>query len=443
MEKQDKSLQVSQLNQDLVIERLPNMLKESIVQFKTEEQRLIALYSISTLTGSLMPEVCIRYADKIEHPCLYLLISMPPASGKGGLNLLYKLVEEVNLKMRSNNEAALTEYLREVKAIEDLKDKSIPVPKPPKQPLHLIPGNTTSSKLNEQMAENDGVVSSLIMETETDGLTMMLSNKMGEANSVLFRKSFHHEFESQLRKRKGEHLVITRPKLAIIVSGTPSQIKGLFKGNEDGLFSRFMIMTGNSPLEWMDVRPKEGEVSMDEKFKAYSKSFSALYEHFNGRNLEVKFSPFHWDKINSVGKDFMIQATEEAGPYAASIGKRHTNMLCRMAAIFTAIRHFETKSISEEIYCSGIDFENALWLINESFKSSLAVFKTLPGKIVKGKSKKYEFLEGLPEHFILSEQKEVYESLNISYRTAGRYLEQLCDEGLVLSVGHPKYKKIN
>lgn len=439
----DHSLQVSQLNQEAVIARLPKMLRDCVVQFKTEEQRLIALYSVSVLTGSLMPDVCVRYADKLEHPCLYLLISMPPASGKGGLNLMYKLVEDINLKMRTENDEVMRSYLREVKAIEDMKDKSIPLPKRPKQPLHLIPGNTTSSKLNEQMAENDGLISSFIMETETDGLTMMLSNKMGEANSVLFRKSFHHEYESQLRKRQGEHLIISRPKLSIIVSGTPSHIKGLFKGNEDGLFSRFMIVSGNSPLEWMDVRPNEGELSLDDKFKAYSKSFTALFEHFKGHTLEVKFSSFHWDKINSIGNDFMLQASEEAGPYASSVGKRHANMLCRMATIFTAIRHFESKSTQDQVYCNGVDFENALWMVNESFKSCLSVFQTLEGKKIKGKSKKNEFYSLLPEYFILSEQKELFDSINISHRTAGRYIEKLCDEGLVKSIGHPKYQKVN
>lgn len=439
----DQSLQVSKLNQEAVIARLPKMLHDCVVQFKTEEQRLIALYSVSVLAGSLMADVCVRYADKIEHPCLYLLVSMPPASGKGGLNLMYKLLEDINLKMRSENDEAMRAFLREVKAIEELKDRSIPFPKPPKQPIHLIPGNTTSSKLNEQMSENDGLISSLIMETETDGLTMMLSNKMGEANSVLFRKSFHHEYESQLRKRNGEHLVISRPKLSIIVSGTPSHIKGLFKGNEDGLFSRFMIVSGNSPLEWMDVRPRDGEMSLDDKFKAFSKSFTSLFEHFKGRVLEVKFSSFHWDKINSVGNDYMIHATEEAGPYASSVGKRHANMLCRMATIFTAIRHFESKSTQDQVYCNGIDFENALWMVNESFKSSLSVFQTLEGKKIKGKSKKYEFHSLLPECFVLSEQKALIDSINISHRTAGRYIEQLCAEGLVKSIGHPKYQKVN
>ena len=438
---QDKSLQVSQLSLEVVISRLPKTLQDCVTEFKTEEQRLIATYAVTALTGSLMPEVFVKYMEKIEHPCLMLLISMPPASGKGGLNLMYKLVEEVNSKMRSENEEALGAYLREVKAVEELKDKSIPLPKPPKQPLHLIPGNTTSSKMNEQLAENDGLIASLIMETETDGLSMMLSNKMGEANSILFRKAFHHEFESQLRKRKGEHLVISRPKLVIIVSGTPSHIKGLFKGNEDGLFSRFMIVTGNSPLVWQSVRPTPGKRSLDEVFTELGKNFTALFEHFKDRRLEVQFQTYQWDKIDSVGEDYMLHSVEEAGEYASSIAKRHANMLCRIAAILTAVRHFESKSTSEVLYCNGADFETALWLIDQSAKNALEVFKHL-GNYTKGVSKKDAFFKAMPETFVLSEMGKLFDELKIKKRTANRYVQQLMKEGLLECLSYAVYRKV-
>lgn len=442
MKEQEKSLQVSQLSLEVVISRLPKTLKDCVVEFKTEEQRLIATYAVTTLSGSLMPEVFIRYANKIEHPCLMLLISMPPASGKGGLNLMYKLVEEINSDMRAKNEESMRAYLREVKEIEELKDKSIPLPKPPKQPLHLIPGNTTSSKLNEQLAENDGLIASLIMETETDGLTMMLSNKMGEANSILFRKAFHHEIESQLRKRKGEHLVISRPKLVIIVSGTPLHIKGLFKGNEDGLFSRFMIVTGNSPLVWEDVRPDEGKQSLDEIFAGLAKQFTALFKHFENRKLEVQFLPYQWDKINSLGEDYMIHSVEQAGEYASSIGKRHANMLCRMAAILTAVRHFERGASEEVVFCNGADFETAVWLIDQSARNSLEVFKMLGGDRYKVNSKKEAFLNAMPDTFVLSEVEHIYAELKIKKRSASRYVEQLLKEGLLETVSFAVYRKI-
>lgn len=438
----DKSLEVSQLDLETVISRLPKTLQDCVTEFKTEEQRLIATYAVTVLAGSLMPEVLVQYMDKIEHPCLMLLISMPPASGKGGLNLMYKLVEEINSKMRTENDEAMRSYLRELKAVEELKDKSIPLPKPPKQPLHLIPGNTTSSKMNEQLAENDGIIASLIMETETDGLSMMLSNKMGEANSILFRKAFHHEYESQLRKRKGEHLVISRPKLAIIVSGTPSHIKGLFKGNEDGLFSRFMIVTGNSPLVWQSVRPTPGKRSLDDVFAELGKNFTALFDHFKDRKLEVKFNLYQWDKIDSIGEDYMVHSVEEAGEYASSIAKRHANMLCRIAAILTAVRHFESKSTSEVLYCNGQDFETAVWLIDQSAKNALEVFKQLEGKYKKGNSKKEAFLSAMPETFVLSEVANLYAELNIKKRTVNRYVQQLMNEGLLECLSYAVYRKV-
>jgi hypothetical protein len=202
-----------------------------------------------------------------------------------------------------------------------------------------------------------------------------------------------------------------------------------------------MIVTGNSSLVWEDVRPTPGKRSLDEVFAELGKNFTVLFDYFKDKNLEIQFSSYQWDKINSVGEDYMIHSVEEAGDYASSIAKRHANMLCRIAAIFTAVRHFESKSTSEVLYCNGADFETALWLIDQSAKNALEVFKQLGG-YTKGSTKKDAFFKAMPETFVLSEVEHIYAELKIKKRSANRYVEQLLKEGLLETVSFAVYRKI-
>jgi hypothetical protein len=203
-----------------------------------------------------------------------------------------------------------------------------------------------------------------------------------------------------------------------------------------------MIVTGNSPLIWEDVRPTSGKRSLDEVYAGLSKNFTAMFEHFKDKKLEVQFSSYQWDKINSIGEDYMIHSVEEAGDYASSIAKRHANMLCRIAAILTAVRHFESKSTSEVLYCSGADFESALWMVDQSAKNALEVFKQLEGKYKKGNSKKDAFFKAMPETFVLSEVANLYAELNIKKRTVNRYVQQLMKEGQLECLAYAVYRKV-
>jgi Protein of unknown function (DUF3987) len=194
-------------------------------------------------------------------------------------------------------------------------------------------------------------------------------------------------------------------------------------------------------LIWEDVRPTPGKRSLDEVFAELGKNFMAMFEHFKDKKLEVQFSGYQWDKINSIGEDYMIHSVEEAGDYASSIAKRHANMLCRIAAILTAVRHFESKSTSEVLYCSGGDFETALWMVDQSAMNALEVFKQL-GRYSQGSTKKDAFYQAMPETFVLSEVANILDELKIKKRSANRYVQQLTNEGLLECLSFAVYRKV-
>lgn len=434
-------------NLDQLIQDLPNTLKECIDLMDTYEERKIATYAVVTLAGSLMSNVQVNYDGSINHPQLLLLISYPPASGKGKLNHLLELVNAINnevttetLKLASKHNAAV-EMFKSNNKKGTINDEPIR----PKYPLYLIPGNTTSSKLMQQLAENGESQVGLIFETETDALANMLGSTHGLDNSMMLRKIFHHEPISQMRKTKDEHFIVSRPKLSIIVSGTPSQIPKLFSSNSDGLFSRFMIVSGTSPIIWKDVKPVEGSLPLSLQFKSLGDNFYSLWKHHSHHKpINIVFSDYQWEKINKQGEYLQTICLEQGGENAVSIARRHMNMLTRIASILTATRHYESGSTSGELQCNMTDFDIAFGLTSYSFHQALVLFSKLPGEVHKKPKRTMELYQKLPDEvFSVHQIKPIVDEMNVCVRTIQRYINELKETGLVIDVSNNRYKKVN
>ena len=435
------------LNFDQLIQGISPTLKQCIDLMDTYEERKIATYAVITLAGSLMANVAVNYDGSINHPQLMLLISYPPASGKGKLNHLLELINSINkevtdqtMQLTRKYKSALDMYKSNIKKGE-MNDEPIR----PNQPLYLIPGNTTSSKLMQQLAENGDSQVGLIFETETDALANMLGSTHGLDNSMMLRKVYHHEAISQMRKTKDEHFVVSRPKLAIIVSGTPSQIPNLFTSNSDGLFSRFMIVSGTSPIIWKDVKPLKGSIPLSSQFKTLGDNFHSLWKHHcHQKTLNIVFSDYQWGIINNQGDYLQTICLEEGGENAVSIARRHMNMLTRIASILTATRHYESGSASGELQCNMTDFDISLGLTSYSFQQALVLFNKLPGEVHKNPKRAMELYQMLPDIvFSINQIKPLSTELNVGVRTIQRYINQLKDVGLVIDISNHRYKKVN
>jgi hypothetical protein len=435
------------LNFDRLIQDISPTLKQCIDLMDSYEEKKIATYAVITLAGSLMANVAVNYDGSINHPQLMLLISYPPASGKGKLNHLLELINSINMEVTDQTmqlarkyKSALDMYKADIK-----KGSMTDEPIRPNQPLYLIPGNTTSSKLMQQLAENGDSQVGLIFETETDALANMLGTTHGLDNSMMLRKVYHHESISQMRKTKDEHFVASRPKLSIIVSGTPSQIPKLFTSNSDGLFSRFMIVSGTSPIVWKDVKPVEGSLPLSSQFKALGKNFYSLWKHHcYQKTLNIVFSDYQWGIINNQGDYLQTICLEEGGENAVSIARRHMNMLTRIASILTATRHYESGSASGELQCNMTDFNIALGLTSYSFQQALVLFNKLPGEVHKNPKRAMELYQMLPDIvFSINQIKPVVDEMKVGERMIQRYINELKDAGLVIDVSNNRYKKVN
>ena len=341
---------------------LPALLSKCVLFMETPEEQRMALYAISTIAGSLMPRVWIHYGGCTNYPALLLLISYPPASGKGKLALLPKLLTKIKNELKSINSKVLEKYNME-KAVYNRalkKNGSGELPKRPNLKQLLVPGNITSSKLIQQLDDNAEDMMVLMFETETDALTNMMGSKFGAGTSVILRQVFHHETVAQSRKTDNEHLDANCPKMAVVLTGTYGQIPKLLHSAGDGLVSRFMTVIGDAPLEWKSVQPCDACPPLDVEFEKMGEVFYDMFHFFKGKEIEVKLTGEQWQKIDKWGAVKLTESFKEAGENATSIAKRHPNMLARLATIFTIVRSFENRSSEPVVFCSDIDFDNKL-----------------------------------------------------------------------------------
>ena len=429
------------LDVQTVLNNMPKLISKCVSLMDTIEEKLMGLYTAIAISSGLIPFVWFNYDNKKTYTQIMVLIVFPPASGKGKVNLFFRLVGKINQEQISYNNDQLKAYNIALERIKRAKKgDEFEVPTKPILKLITIPGNTTSSKLIEQLAENNGEMCALILESEIDGLTTMMTNQHGKDNSMILRKAFHNETISQMRKNNAEHLVVNNPKLAVVITGTPSQVKSLFQSNQDGAFSRFTVLQGYAKTEWKDVKPCEECHPLDEQFDKMGDVFYAIYHHFKNKEIEVKFTDEQWQASNEFGEKWLKYCEEEGGEYATSIAKRHINMLARIAATITILRNFEDKNNDAIVYCTDEDFLGSFWLVELSLQNALTLFKDLPGEKTD-KTNDDEVFDLLPESFKRCELMPLLKIMNIADRSLTRKLEKFVANGKLKLVKKGYYKK--
>ena len=142
------------------LERLPETLRPMIESFgkdEPERQSMIALGEIATISG-LLPNVYMvsKDADRF-YPNLSLIVSAPPASGKGVLKHCALFYEQIENKLYA-------EYKQQIEAGEKPLFRSL-----------VFPANASNAAFIKMLQDNDAT--GIIFETEIKVLLAMLSNR--------------------------------------------------------------------------------------------------------------------------------------------------------------------------------------------------------------------------------------------------------------------------
>lgn len=406
-----------------VYDGLPKFLKGACRVFDDPYERDVFLTSALGVLSACFDNVYGYYDRSYVKANLFVFVIAPAASGKGSMVWARQLAQQLHERIK-----ATTPQLSG-------SDKST-FPK-----TLFTPANSSAAAITAHLVQNQGL--GLICETEAD--TMAATLKQDWANySDLYRRAFHHEVVSVSRKVGYEYTELQNPRLSIVMTGTPGQVKGIIPSTEDGLFSRFMFYSFRTEPNWRNVSPKAQLVSYEKFFSALSGVIADYSESIQETSVQFLLRENQWDMLNQTFTERLENSVTSEGEDTASIVKRLGLISFRIAMLFTIIRCLDEDALCSKVECIDKDFENALALTEVYYQHSIFVYKSLPRKDIPGLSvSKRKFYDALPSgrDFSLTDAIVIGDSLTFSSSAVSKYLASFLKAGMLTQPKYGWYRK--
>ncbi len=431
-----------------LFDQLPGILRNGASVFAVSRERDVFLTAALSILSGCMPNVQGVYSQETVYPHLFCFVIAPAASGKGALKfakMLANKYHDVTIRASREEQQRYTIEMEQYKMAQRSKKKNEPPDEMPEQPPYkvvYIPANTSYAKIISHLEQNDG--QGIICETEADTMGNVFKQDWGGYSDML-RKAFHHESISSSRKANNEYVQVDAPRLAVALSGTPSQVTGLISSSEDGLFSRFIFYTFRVPQVWKDVSPDAGTLNLTEYFNGLSAEVFDMVEFLKTSPTEIKLSASQWQTLNTNFTGHLTETVLFTGGDAGSVVKRLGLILYRIAMILTTLRKFENGDYSTTLCCSDADFNTASTLVQTYLQHSILMFHNLPKQkesdVFRSGDNKRQFFEALPKDFARAEAIELGKTYKLSERSVGYFLKDLLGKYLTQPI-YGSYSKI-
>lgn len=431
--KQNSRLQDSPTIPISVYTELPDLLKECCSKFDTAREKDVFLTSALAIISGCLPNLKGMYDNGHYYPNLFALIAAPPASGKGVMKFAKLLGEKVHKKLLSDS-SLVTETAFNNPSQEEGSNTS------KKRKMLFFPANTSSSMFSKHLNDNDGF--GIICESEADTLVNSFKQDWGNFSDQL-RAAFHHETISVSRKLDNQYIEIDNPRLSLIITGTPEQIKSLIPSAENGLFSRNVFYLFYSRNGWKNSTPCV-ECNSSASFYREKASDILHLATFHYQNpMQFYLEPDQWITANTFFKEELESATSTHGDEAAGIVYRMGLIQFRIAMVLSALRNFSNDQHSvTQLKCTDIDFYISMELVRTYLKHSLLMLELIPKSLAKEHVKLFDsFYERLPQHFSRIEAVNYAKQLLISERSADRHLHEFVKNNKLEKVTTGSYKK--
>jgi len=272
--------------------------------------------------------------------------------------------------------------------------------------------------------------------------TLSITNASDYGNySDIVRKVLENEPVSLSRRMNNEYIDVECPKIAIILSGTSGQVFKFINNKEDGLLSRFLVMSYNNNQGWQSVSPCLGCINLTDYFRNLSAEYFNLWEFISKEDMEVRLSDDQWSRLNRYCDEKYVEISDEHHQDATSLIKRHGNMAFKICMVLTAMRKYEEQLSQKSIVCRDEDFYTALYLVNESLYSALELYEQLPDVKSPSLDNREALYSQLLDEFSRGEAVALGKKLNISERSVDRYLKQFVRRALLIKTLKGKYFK--
>jgi hypothetical protein len=434
---------------------LPTIMQRIVADSTSDVDADILVLGSLTVFSSCIPNVFGVYDRRQVFANLFLFVTARASAGKGRLSLCRHLAMPLHQALRDKYQKLMKEYEAAQVAYAVNRKNTLEVP--PQEPPFLtlfVPANSTATVVYQTLSQNDGV--GLLFETEGDTLANAFNSDLGNYSDG-FRKAFHHESISYLRKKDHEFVEIVQPKFSAVLSGTPQQIFNLIPDAENGLFSRFVFYVMPTQLVWHDMFACSGTIA-DEQFKQIGRDFFAFHKAFSKKRVQFAFSRAQQHQFNSFFEATQLRYAQLFGDDIIASVRRLGLILFRFAMILSVLRLIDdppkpAKKGEKELHlvCIDADFATALAMVKVLLQHTASVFQTLPrspqsvrapkGMKQLAEGSRSKFLAALPDAFTRADFCDVAQSLGITTKTAERYITELCKNGQLEHPAHGQYYK--
>ena len=429
----------------------PRFLQDIIDMGNTQHQRDVLLLGALTAIGSAInSRLRTHYNGKWYYACLMIFVVAPPASGKGVLSWVRRLVEPIHDDVRSKVEEDFANY-RKVKAAYDIAGKakaSMDVPVPPRNRMFIISANNSGTGMMENIMDADGRC--IIFETEADTLSTSLNQDYNHGSDIL-RNTFDHERISYNRRTDHEYRELKETFLSMVLSGTPNQVKSLIPSAENGLFSRFLFYYMPGIKKWenqFDVK-----ANMEDWFKERGAELKALVDSMDKKpefTFELSEDQKEW--FNGQFENIFNNSQKSLGQEIASSVLRLAPEILRIMSIVALLRAIETNSDSltvdngifapdQTITISDQDFFCTLSLVNKLYAHATQILSLLPAVEVYSRNtlEKEQIFNAMDGEFTRAQFLCKAQEMNINERHALTWLKRALKAGTIAMTGADTY----
>ena len=308
---------------------------------------ILLLGTVTVLGASMGRNVRCAYGGKMTSPCLQTFVVAPSTSGKGILSLVRLLVEPFHDEIRKQTAESMACYRREKSKYEALgKERAkTEAPMMPPDKMFLIPGNNTGTGILQNLIDSDGT--GLICESEADTISTAIGSEYGHWSDTM-RKAFDHDRISYNRRTDREYREVKKVFLAVLLSGTPAQVKPLIPTTENGLFSRELFYYMHGIHHWQDQFDLNDN-NLEETFNTLGMEWKEkLKAIVMGGTFTLRLTDGQKKDFNQLFSNLFTRSELSNGSEMSSSVARLAINICRIMEVVAMLRALEQGEISRQ-----------------------------------------------------------------------------------------------
>ena len=419
-----------------ITDGLPPLLADALRFYTDRRERDMAFLAACTVLSACLPGVWGVYNRKRVYPHLFTVEVAPPATGKGCINDMRSLADRYASLIEAETKRKEDDYLQQLEEWELKKtlahQKKQPVrmadaPQKASTCYFFIPTQITKAKLLIHLAEN-GETGGLMVDSEIDTLLSAGRQDYGQFDDLL-RKAFQHEPVASSRKTGNEMIRIERPRLAVLLAGTPGQFSRLVPDVENGFASRLLLYTCRSQAVWQDVSSAGEAIHFDTYLSTLSERVMGVALWLRKRRLQVLLTQEQWVELNRHFERLLHETDVFGDETFLGAVKRHGLMAYRLCMIFTALEAASLDYGVDKQYCNAVHFRAALAIVDVCLEHSRLLMTQLKASDETPELTCPDYFrqlfDRLPAEFNLSDLYALTQAVGISDRTVRRHLSRL------------------